>query len=152
MELVADDPGREALAPKVPAAPVTDVVLARVDAVQPFERAAEIVCRRLDEHVVMRPHQAVDVDGDGVAQRHSAHQPPEEVAVEVVAERVDLVDRVRRHVEEPVRQLAAGNPAHAPDATPRRHRATRGGALRLHFRHAFVRPGRWQPPDVAPRG
>jgi hypothetical protein len=118
VDLVADHPRGEPLAPEVSDPFMPRVVLAGVDAVQPLERPPELVRARLDQHVVVRAQEAVDVDRDREAKRDAPHEPPEEVAVQVVAERVDFVHGVRRHVKEPVWQLAARNASHAFDARP----------------------------------
>jgi hypothetical protein len=103
VDLVPDHPRGEALAPEVSDASVPSVVLAGVDAVQPLEGPPELVGGRLHQQVVVGAQEAIDVDCDAEAEGDTPHQPPEEVAIQVVAERVDFVHRVRRHVEEPVR-------------------------------------------------
>jgi hypothetical protein len=102
MDLIPDHPRGEPLAPEVSDAFVPSVVLARVDPVQPLEGPPELVGSCLDQHVVVRAQEAVDVDCDPEAEGDAPHQPPKEVAIQVVAERVDFVHGVRRHVEEPV--------------------------------------------------
>jgi hypothetical protein len=99
MILVADDPGREALAEQGSSALVAGVVLAREVAVQPVERCREHLVRPLDGHVIVRPHQAVGVEDEARAPNRPSEVEHEQEVVAVVVEQHRLLDRVGRDVE-----------------------------------------------------
>jgi hypothetical protein len=62
--LAVDDPRREALCEQGAAASVASVVFAGVVALVPLGRLREILGAAVDDRVVVRPHQAVDVQAE----------------------------------------------------------------------------------------
>ena len=111
--LVVDDPGGEPLAEEGASPVVARVVLARVVAVQPVERAGEHLVRPFDDGVVVRPHQAIGVEGEARAPDRPAEVEHEEEVVAVVAEEHRLLDRVRGDVEVARRQVGAVDASHS---------------------------------------
>jgi hypothetical protein len=75
--LAVDDPRREALREQCAAATVAGVVLPGVVALVPLGRLREILCAAVDDRVVVRPHQAVDVQAELEADEGSAEEPEE---------------------------------------------------------------------------
>jgi hypothetical protein len=110
--LVVDDPGGEALAEEGAAALVPGVVLACVVAVQPVERRGQHLVRALDQHVVVRPNQAVGMEREAGAPDRPAQVEHEQEVVAVVVEQHRLLDRVGGHVEEPGREIGAAQASH----------------------------------------
>lgn len=96
---------------------VASVVLARVVAVEPMERAGELVRGSLDDGVVVRAHDAIGMQRETCPSHGSPQVDHEEQAVAVVAEEHRLGDRVRRDVEEAGRQVGAADTSHPSDAT-----------------------------------
>jgi hypothetical protein len=112
MILVVDDPGGEALAEQGTSAFVACVVLAGEVAVQPVERRGEHLVRALDGRVVVRPHQAVGMEGQAGAPDRPSEVEQEEEIVAVVVKQHRLLDRVGRDVEVAGRQVRAANTSH----------------------------------------
>jgi hypothetical protein len=126
--LVVDHPGGEALAEECAATSVAGVVLSRVVALVPLGGPREVFRTALEDRVVVRPHQAVDVVAEVEADERSAEQRQEQQPVEGVQEERSLVHAVRGHVEVAVRQLGAKDSSHAPTVRlqpgPDAHRGT----------------------------
>jgi hypothetical protein len=112
--LAIDDPGGEPVAEEVAAAGVPSVVRLRVDAVQVVEAAGELKLGRVDDQVVVRPHEAVGVNAPFVPADRDDEEAQEEDAVGVVAEHELRVNCPCGHVKEAVRE---GRPE------PARHRS-----------------------------
>jgi hypothetical protein len=112
VSLVPDDPRSEAALEHVPAAAVTLVEELRVAAVQPLHARGEVLCRRLEDEVVVRVHQAVPVDDPAELARHHAQQVQEVEAVDVDTEDRCVTDAVGRDVKDPVREISAQQPCH----------------------------------------
>jgi hypothetical protein len=103
--LALDDPRGEALREQGAAAAVASVVLPSVVALVPLGGLREILRAAVDDCVVVRPHQAVDVQAELEADERSAEEPQEQEPVERVQEERRLMDAVRRDVEIAVRQM-----------------------------------------------
>jgi hypothetical protein len=127
--LVADDPRGETLGEERATSSVPGVVLSGIVALVPLGGTREIRCSALEDRVVVRPHQAVDVAAQFEADEGTTKEPQKQQPVEGVEEERSFVDAVRRHVEVAVRQLGAEDSSHAP--TLRRGRSTDG--LRMQF-------------------
>jgi hypothetical protein len=108
-----DDPRREALREQRAAASVTGVVLSGVVALVPLGSPREILRAAVDDRVVVRPHQAPDVEAELEADEGAAEEPQEQEPVEYVQEERRLVDAVRCDVEVAVRQLGTEDSGHA---------------------------------------
>ncbi len=89
----------------------------RVDAVQAVEPPGEVGGRRLDDHVVVRGHQAEGVDGPAEARDTVGKQLQEGHAVGVVAVDRAAIDPAGGDVKNAVRKLAPKLPCHASEAS-----------------------------------
>jgi hypothetical protein len=127
--LVLDHPGGEAL-PQQRASPfVTRVVLTRVVAVEPVERAGEHRGRSLDDDVVVRSHDAIGVEREARPSDCPSEVEHEEDPIAVVTEEHRLWDRESRDVEEAGRQVGTADSSHlfgryAPTAAGNTQRST----------------------------
>jgi hypothetical protein len=113
MLLVADDPGGEPLAEERSLAPEPGVVLAGIVALDPLHGRREVFDPGVDECVVVRAHQAVDMEPEAPSPHALGEQRDEGPVVVSVAEQPGFVDGIRRQVEAAVRQLAAADSGHA---------------------------------------
>jgi hypothetical protein len=95
-------------------AAVAEIEPLRVAAVQVLHSARELLLRRLDDEVVVRPHQADGVHAPAVAVDALLEEAHEGVAVGIVAEDERAEDAARRDVEEPVRERRAKHARHVP--------------------------------------
>jgi hypothetical protein len=111
--VVPCDPGREPVAEEVSAPAVSLVEALGVDAVQAVHAVRELRQRRLHDEVVVRAHEAEDVDAPALAFDDLAEEPEERRAVAVVAIDEVLRDAARRDLKDPARrELVPGDPGH----------------------------------------
>jgi hypothetical protein len=123
--LAVDDPRREALREQGAAASVAGVVLPRVVALVPLGRFREILRAAVDDRVVVRSHQTVDVQAELEADEGAAEEPQEQEPVERVQEERSLVDAVRGDVEVAIRQVGTEDSSHAASVRLRRRADSR---------------------------
>lgn len=116
MLLVMDHPGGEALREEGASTAMAGVVLSRIVALEPLDRAREVFGSGGYDGVVVRAHQAVGVEREPEAGRGSMEQRQEHPPVRRIAEQHRLVDAARRHVEVAVRKLGAEDSRHGADA------------------------------------
>jgi hypothetical protein len=111
--VVADHPGRVAVAEEVALAPVAAVEPHRVQAVQPVHRDRHVVdVLDHDHEVVVRVHQAPDDHRPAKAPRHLAELPHEPPPVGVLDEDRSLVDAVDGDVKQPSLEVMSDNARH----------------------------------------
>jgi hypothetical protein len=130
-----DHPGREAPAPEVAVTAVAEVEPLRIATVQVLHPARELLLRRLDDEVVVRPHQADRVHSPAVPVDALLEEAREGVAVSIVAENERAEHAARRDVEETVRERRAKHARHVSTVACVRRQiaeATAGVALLLH--------------------
>jgi hypothetical protein len=119
--LVFDGAAPEPLAEEVTPAAVAAVEALGVAAVQPLEAGRELGDGRLDDEVVVVPHQAEGVQAPVVLGDDESEEPEEVAAVVVVAVDRDLPGAAGRDVEEPVGEHVsrqAGHPARLRRQSP----------------------------------
>ncbi|HST24752.1 MAG TPA: hypothetical protein VLJ76_02060 [Gaiellaceae bacterium] len=102
MPLVVDHPRGEAFLVKVSLAAVPAVESLGVETVEPVHARRKPVAWRLDEQVVMRPHQAPGVNAPAEHFGDLTELASKGFPVEIVKEDVHAADAARRDVEEAV--------------------------------------------------
>ena len=116
-------------------AAVAEIEPLRVATVQVLHAARELLLRRLDDQVVVRPHQADRVHAPAVPVDALLEEAHEGVSVGIVAEDERAEDAARRDVEETVRERRAKHARHVPTVACLRSEiadATAKVALLLH--------------------
>jgi hypothetical protein len=113
--IALDDHVAESAFEQVPPAAVPMVERLRVPAVQTLETAAQRAGRELDEHVVVRLHEAVGEAGPPASLDLVVEDREKEPSVTLVAKDRQLVDAVLSDVVGETREL---------DAEPARHTST----------------------------
>jgi hypothetical protein len=119
VRLVLDQPGGEAAAEEVAAAPVLGIEGLRVAAVQALHPGREQSALRFDDEVVVVAHQAEGVQLPAVALGSRAQQREKEEPILVVAEDQAPRDPARDHVVDPVGEETARHSRHPADASGR---------------------------------
>jgi hypothetical protein len=100
MPFVLDEPCREPLFVHVALPTVAPIEALRIQTVQTVHPRGEPDLRRLDEEVVVRPHQTPGVQSPGEHLRGLREQGEKPLSIEVVDEDEDASDSFRRYVEE----------------------------------------------------
>jgi hypothetical protein len=111
--VVPRHPSGEPVAEEVAAAAMPPVEALGVDAVEAVHPVRELPERRLDDEVVMRPHQTEDEAAPALPLDHLAEEREERRAVVIVAVDVLFRDAARRDLEDAARrQLVACDSGH----------------------------------------
>jgi hypothetical protein len=116
--LVDDQPRGEAVAPEVTGAAALLVEALGVDAVEALHALREQRAGRLDDDVVVRPHQAERVHAPVEAFDHPAEQGEEVAPVVVVEEDERAGDPAGGEVVDAVGEVGAEQPGHPADDRP----------------------------------
>jgi hypothetical protein len=124
-----DHRGGEAVAEEVATAAVAFVELLSVTAVQAVEAGRELAPRCLDDHVVVRAHEAEGVDPPPKPLDDPREQAEKVPPVVVAREQRGLVYRAACHVVNAVREVSSKWSRHPLDATGE------GGSTRPAGRH-----------------
>jgi hypothetical protein len=102
MLLSVHEPGGEPLFVQVTLPPVPEVEALRIEAIESVHAERQALARRLDEEVIVRPHQAPRVKSPAEHLDDLGEQHPECFPVVVVDVDVRAADAARRYVEEAV--------------------------------------------------
>jgi hypothetical protein len=124
LPLVPDDARPEALGEKRPEAPMARVVLACVVAVEPLQRARDLLRWPFDHEVVVRRHQAPGLEPEPEAPHGGSEVDQEQAPVDVVAEERRGEDAAGPDVEIPVRKTRPKNTPHPSILTNRGGKTT----------------------------